>query len=157
MSQPTHFQVIPDFNAQSANGATCYISHLPKQSRRTPQQQEHELDEFVLRGPEIEFEGYLDIRPAVIMETAQWLGMVSKEAAEVLREALKQAEESRIAALARAEAAESRLTDMILVNAEQIVQEQALADELAAAYEDLYDHTDDHVSFEDVIREEGGR
>lgn len=135
----TYFQVIPNFDAQSRNGAVCSFSGLPKQEQDTPQKQEHEVDEFILRGPEIEFEGYLDIRPAVIYETALQLGMVHADeyaAVEAQADALVI---RLIAAETALEAAEDRLKQMILVNAEQITQEEALHGELTQAYEDLYD------------------
>lgn len=140
-----HFQVISDFNAQSAK-QVCYVSNLPLQKRRTPQQQDHEIDEFVLRGPEISFEGYLDLRPAVILETAAELGMVSAAKHEALRGENLLLRQELDNALARLDEANERLQGMILLNAEQIVQEEALAEELTQAYEDLYDpHELSHV------------
>lgn len=138
----SHFTVIPDFNAQSAK-PVCYFTNLPKQEADTPQKQPHEVDHFILRGPEIEFEGYMDIRPDVIITTAREIFQMStpEEVADLvqerndLEEALKQAEEAR-------DAANSRLQAMILQNAEQIVQIAGLEEALSQSYEDLYDPAD---------------
>lgn len=141
MTQLTHFQIIPDFNAQSAR-PVCYLSHLPKQNRRRPQQQDHEVDEFILRGPEIDFEGYMDIRPAVIIDTArEAFGMVSAAEAETLQAALQLQQELSERLQAELDTANERLKGMILANAEQIVQISGMEAELTQAYEDLYaDH-----------------
>lgn len=82
----TYFQVISDFDAQSAQ-PTCYISHLGKQEPGL-NKQEHEVDPFILRGPEIDFEGHLDIRPEVVLTTAHELGMVFGEDHEEVEAAL---------------------------------------------------------------------
>jgi len=77
---PTHigpFQIIPNFNGQSRNGGGCSLSNLPMQEPALGRPAE-QVDEFVLRGPEIEFEGHFDIRPSVIREMAAALGMVSE-------------------------------------------------------------------------------
>jgi hypothetical protein len=144
MTQFTHFQVVSDFNQGGPSAkAVCYISHLPKMKKDTPQKQPHEVDEFILRGPEIEFEGFLDIRPEVIITTALELGMHTAATVETLQLALEQSEDARVAALVRAETAEARVDDLIVYNAEQIVGEAALVVELGEAYEDLYDYPDE--------------
>jgi hypothetical protein len=140
MTQPTHFHVVDDFDAQSANGGKCYITHLPKMNRKAPQQQDHEIDEFILRGPDIDFEGYMDIRPVVIIETAREVfGMRTEEEYAELRESLEATERARVKAVLRAEAAEARADDLIVLNAEKIVTEQTLMTELETTYDDWLD------------------
>lgn len=144
----THFRIIPDFDNQSARGPKCYITGLSKQRKdpSRPQQQEHEIDEFILRGPAIDFEGYMDIRPAVIRETAQdLLGMITKSQAAALLSRAIDAETALALANERADTNQARLEDMILANAEQIVQISALGDELEQAYADLYAEDDDQA------------
>ena len=142
MSKLSFFQVIPDFDHQSAR-PVCYVSNLPKQYRKTPQQKESQLDEFILRGPSIDFEGHLDIRPAVILQTAQELGMVPAEEVDRLVRRLSEVEEGLKNAEYQATAANSRLTDQILQNAEQIVEIQGLKEELESVYEEQYSAEDD--------------
>lgn len=148
MSKLSYFQVIPDFDQQSAR-PVCYISNLPKQHRKTPQQKESQLDEFILRGPDIDFEGHLDIRPAVILQTAQELGMWPAREVDKLVRRLAELEEALVDAEYRATQANSRLTDQILQNAEQIVEIQGLKDELESVYEEQYS-VDDDLEDEDV-------
>ncbi len=76
--QLSFFQVIPDFDQLSRNGATCSISNLNK-ALPALGREPHEVDDFILRGPEVEYEGYIDIRPSVIIQTAMELGMVTAE------------------------------------------------------------------------------
>lgn len=155
--RPTHFQIIPDFDGQSANGARCYFTNLSRQKAdpKRPQQQPHEVDEFVLRGPAISFEGFMDIRPAVIIDTAREVfGMWTAESVEDLTYANSLLKETLAAESKRADDAEQRLKDMILANAEMIVQQQALSDELGQAYEDLYDGDVELVSLEELVEEE---
>lgn len=136
----THFQIIPDFDAQSAK-QVCYISHLPKMPiRETPQIQDHERDPFILRGPEIDFEGFMDIRPAVIIETAREVfEMVSKEEYEAIV-AERSALDDEVARLEKQnDELNDRLKAMILQNAEQIVQAEALSTELDSVYSEMYD------------------
>lgn len=135
---PTHFQIIDNFNGQSAR-PVCYFTNLEKQVRTTPQQQDHEVDEFILRGPLVDFEGYIDIRPAVIIDTAREVfGMISAAEAQVLAQVDADLNAALAEAEAQIESLKTQLRAMILANAEQIVQEEALAAELGQAYEDLY-------------------
>lgn len=141
--QPTHFTIIPDFDAQSANGGLCYISKLPKQKKDTPQKQAHEVDEFILRGPEISFEGYFDIRPAVIIETAREVFdmYMPEEVAELQAE--RNALDNEVLRLEQElDEANDRLSQQILLNAEQIVALEAAQNELEAAYTELYEDED---------------
>lgn len=95
--QLTWFQVIDDFDSTSANGSTCYISGLPKQ-KGDLHSQPHEIDHFILRAGEIDFEGHMDIRAQVILDTARELGMVSREEADDrVAKAVKKAEKKAAA------------------------------------------------------------
>ena len=138
----THFYVIDDFNAQSAK-PSCYISNLPKMKKRTVQQSDAEVDPFILRGPEIDFEGYMDIRPAVILETARELGMATEEEFAALKDQYHNALEDNKRLRRLLETEIDRNKALTLKNAEQIVQEEALTAELEAAYADLYDEEAD--------------
>ena len=147
----THFRIIPDFDQLSANGAKCYFTHMPLQrpDPDRPQQQAHEVDEFILRGPEIAFEGYMDVRPAVIIETArELLGMGTAAEVKDLFTANQLLTEANEALQDRLSTAENRLRDMILANAEQIVQISALETEIESAYDELYG------ADEDILAEE---
>lgn len=128
MTQPTHFQVIPDFNGQSRNGAKCSITNLPKIPKQTPQQQPHEIDEFILRGPEIEFEGYFDIRPAVIIDTAREVfDMVTAEEYESVVAELAMTADSLTVAQDRIEELEGRLEAFLLTREELMPNEDIAA------------------------------
>lgn len=142
----THFIAIPDFDGRSARGPKCYITNLVRQDAdpKRPQQQPHEIDAFILRGPQIEYEGFLDIRPSVIRDTAvEFLGMIDADEAERLRSENVDLMVALVLAEERADTNQGRLEDMILANAEQIVQIASLSDELGQAYEDLYAEDDD--------------
>ena len=78
MQQFTYFTVKPNFNPQSRNGARCSLSNLIMQGEELGRPSD-EVDEFVLSGPMIDYEGDFDIRPSVIRTTARELGMVSAE------------------------------------------------------------------------------
>lgn len=131
----TWFNVLSDFNGQSRNGATCSVSGLP----RTP------ADEGmpILRGPAITAEGFFDVRPSVICETAGQLGMIPAEEAERLRTECAEflnANEGLGQALTEAN---MRLEQLILQNAELITERDQLRmdkedlQEAAWQYEDL--------------------
>ena len=140
--QPTHFQIRPDFDAQSAR-PVCYFTNLPKMKRDTPQQQEHEIDEFVLRGPEIAFEGYMDIRPAVIIDTAREVfGMITPAEADALRAEIAEISQAYEASQIQVASLRDQVRSLTLQNAEQIVEIAGFQEELSQAYEDLYDPTD---------------
>jgi len=145
----THFRIIEDFDGQSANGAKCYLSNLSKQKRRTPQQQDHEIDEFILRGPAISFEGYMDIRPAVIIETAtELLGMLSPASAAALEAEKAELHESNLALMQEVADLRQRCDVYAVAQAEMIQQMQALELELGQAYDDIYDDEESHASLE---------
>lgn len=75
---PSYFsQVLTDFTMQSRNGAVCSLSNLPVNT--------NDPDDFVLRGPEIEYEGFFDVRSSVIRAAAEDLGMVPADEYQVLQ------------------------------------------------------------------------
>lgn len=99
------WQIRPDFDAQSRNGSVCSLTGLDRQKARLGRKPEEE-DHFVLRGPMIDHEGYFDVRPAAILQTAKELGMYyENEVSEIVDEAVKKA-----TALARVEAADEIAT-----------------------------------------------
>ena len=116
----THFTAQADFQSDSAT-PKCYISNLPK-TRDGGATQVAEPEDFVLRGPRIDYEGFLDIRVGVITDTATELGMVSAERAEAYQSEIAQMRlyvselEDNLAR------SQNRLKEQVLLNAEMIVE-----------------------------------
>lgn len=145
----TSFQPHPNFNVDGKSfRSVCPISGLPKQQldpKYPPTGQVHE--DFIFRGPEILFHdgrgevslGFFDIRASVIEETAkQHLGMVTAEFHEETVQLLADSRNQAAAYSDEIESLRAQVTALTLGNAEQIVQQEALSEELAAAYEELY-------------------
>jgi len=59
---------IDDFDAASRNGGRCSLSNLGKQGGKKRRQSL--TDDFILRGPMIDMEGFFDVRPTIIKEIA---------------------------------------------------------------------------------------
>ncbi len=60
---------VPEFDRLSRNGQKCSLSdtgRIPPGVGR----QSHEVDEFILRGPQIAHEGFFDFRPSVLRAIA---------------------------------------------------------------------------------------
>ena len=150
------FQRIEDFDAQSANGGKCYISNLPRQvfDPRSPHTAGQDFDEFILRGPMIDFEGYLDIRPSVIVAEARALGMLTVEEVAEIQERSEDAEAAVLAAESEFLRLRTLNEALLLAQADSIIEFQALELELGQAYDDLYDDSDDHLSVEALIVQE---
>jgi hypothetical protein len=150
---PTHFDIIDDFNAQSRK-PVCSITNLPKQSREnaTVQAQPHEIDDFILRGPDIDFEGFFDIRPVVIIETAREVfGMVDGEAYEfACHEAARFLQYHSEEVEAHTET-KARLESMIQLNADLISRKDEQAEvahhewEVPLPFDALLDISDSQV------------
>lgn len=118
MNRTTFFSVIPEFNGQSRNGAKCSVSNRDR-SKSKLGKADHEVDHFVLRGPMIDHEGFFDLLPTVITETAHDLGMSYpfEVEAQVEQRAQELANEVRAEYEARLSTAESKislLTEMLL-------------------------------------------
>lgn len=143
------FRKIDDFDTQgkSYSPGKCAITNVPRQNA-APGKQPHEVDDFVLRGPEITFHdgrgdvslGHFDVRPFAIAEAAQeFCGMLSPQASAELAERCEALEETVILlqtqveeAEAFARAAEQRLVsrpepepvDTVRLTVERLFEEQ---------------------------------
>lgn len=66
---PFKVRRIPEFSSTSRNGQKCSLSG-GGQALDGPGRQPHEVDEFILRGPAIQSEGFFDFRPSVLRALA---------------------------------------------------------------------------------------
>ncbi len=140
------FAPIDNFDQQSYR-SVCPVTHLPKQGPDLGKQA-HEIDEFILRGPEIVFDdgrgdvslGYFDVRPDVIRQAAaDHLGMIHRDAFDEVVEGYREASEALGAAKLRIEELEERFAAVSLANAELLVQAEAAEAEVEAVYEEIYE------------------
>ena len=154
----THFHQIPDFKADSFS-PVCPITHLPKQEqpKNEPPKQPHEVDAFILRGPEVTFfdgrgersMGFFDVRPAAIAEAAiEHLGMVRADEIEKVEQALKSAESALGAARAEVESLKAQVAALTLGNAELIVQQESL---LQSRFDDSDYEAEDTEDYLDML------
>lgn len=133
--QLSYFQAIPDFDGLSRNGGACSISNLGR-ARPELGRSEEEVDECILRGPFIEFEGHIDIRASVIRKTAEELGMVSSQTAGRLQELYTDALEAAAAFQAEAAALQQELDTL------RAAVRGVYLDGQPQASEDMLDHPD---------------
>lgn len=146
----TAFTPHPDFDSSSFK-PNCAVTGLPKQGPGLGVQ-EHEVDQFILRGPEITFQdgrgevslGFLDVRPIVIQEVAEThLGMVSRQVHARTRTKLRETEALLDDARTEVEGLRDQVRSLILANAELITEATGLENALEEAYAELYPDGED--------------
>lgn len=98
---------IPEFTNASRNGARCSLSGLSMYTRK-PGRQDHEVDDFILRGPAIHREGYFDFKPSVLRGLAlEYTDLIEPQILQDLQDLEAQLAEAQNAMKALEEEAES--------------------------------------------------
>lgn len=139
----------PNFNVRGKSyRSVCPVTGLPKQElnpKYPATGQVHE--EFVFRGPEIVFQdgrgeaslGFFDVRAEAIERAAtDHLGMVTKARFEQVVTDFNDQLQRGDALGKEIESLRAQVISLTLGNAEMIVQQAALSEELSTAYEELY-------------------
>jgi len=140
----------PNFDASSYR-PYCAVTRLPLQKAGLGVQ-DHEIDHFILRGPEITLDdgrgerslGFVDVRPVVIREAAEkHLGMVSRDVHARTRTKLRETEALLDDARTLAEGFRDQVRGLVLGNAELITEIAGLQEALEQAYAELYPEGED--------------
>lgn len=139
------FTPIDDFKSNSFR-PICPMTGLGKQ-KASPYKADYEVDEFILRGPEITFYdgrgdvslGFFDVRPQAIREAAQeHLNMVPEHIHAQVKAEAAGAAAALADALREVDGLRDQVRGLILANAELITEVAGVQDALQEAYDELY-------------------
>ena len=125
---------VPDFDSQSRS-YKCSVSHQPR----------HLDDEYVIRGPMIDFEGYFDITKTCAEQLARLIGWVPAEEAASTAADVERLEAVRKTLLQENRSQLDQIRALTLQNAEGVTRETNLQNQISDLQNLIVDF-EDHLT-----------